>query len=1012
MSTTVTKYPGIITQNSGKNIRQFKDLNNLKNNSNSVAVTNGRIQGKNKTVNKPAKITCTNFGFNIPKGAEIKKIVVNYSHQKLEYTSKKIPNIQAPIFKLLNTGLSFASDTREYKGTTPTTTMPKNLSRTWDGKGTKFTKVATGITISNGIISGKGDLITTDAKGNVISKQSSNSGATKEINQYINKQTAYNYDLPTWDKINSNAFGISFDYPANANNYEGWLRLKFISISITYDVTKYSFNVKSTAKNIISTIVNAEITITNVNNTRYKPKLTLTLPENATLVRSWGHGTLKKNSNGTYDWSSGVQNPGAKAGYSTGLSATLYLELQFNTLGSSTLDIVEDLNNTHGEFAYETVAVTSNFLEEMGVIDPVADDGAMIGEIIYTPVNTDVEFCIKLPENYPNETVKLYSDGDVDVKISNTMYDGISLINPHEIPYSEFLENKCTIILKANETGVINLYLDEQSNSYATLKVIPQNLGNPAISVLKLTKSELNYMGDSYNYTVSSKIKVEVSNENLQYFHNYYRNFRIGVYNGPVPNDNSLPMYVFEKCTNWSTVITKFNEYEEKSVDFVYDKEYPVFIIVTGEFIGANPDKLLMYHTHPIIYESDEDFTDSCLLPTELPSILSVDDDCEVILPYLQSSNPFCFYNFEINEDFETGPSMAVKGIEYSCVLSCNEKIVVIATLRSPTGEYGSRSFFLEPGDEQIITIGGDFDLWGFNISDMVNLSQFELILQVSNSSITTNSPVEIKINTSSLTFYYINIEDELVTVKVNGEDLRWYKAFLQDTDAVPGFNSDVQYLKVDGTDKNEAVRQTIKEKEFILQFYIDGCNIYETTQLLKQLTALMTNNRESLKPTPNILEISTYPGEYWEFIIESVPDIDVEAANLEVKYKIIIPHGTSYSNNDTVTGAIGVVNGITKVNPRIVLNNIHSGTIEILEENSNQKFMINYPFTDADYVIIDCLNRRIYLADENGLDSDDDLLDITENYDYNSDWFILGGQYSFVSEDCHIDSVTYNERG
>ena len=68
-----TRYAGTITQ-SGNVL--FSDLKNLKNSNNSYA-TSGLLGGTNNP--QPARIVCSNFGFNIPTSAKITSIKIEYS---------------------------------------------------------------------------------------------------------------------------------------------------------------------------------------------------------------------------------------------------------------------------------------------------------------------------------------------------------------------------------------------------------------------------------------------------------------------------------------------------------------------------------------------------------------------------------------------------------------------------------------------------------------------------------------------------------------------------------------------------------------------------------------------------------------------------------------------------------------------------------------------------------------------------------------------------------------------
>ena len=113
----LTKYAGTVTQTTGGSYVSWSNLANIKNNTvSSWATSNGRIKGKNSSPNRPAPVMCTNFSFNLPTGAEVSKVTVEYRHRKEAYNGHT-PNIPAPTISLL--GVSGFSG----KGSAPTTTL-------------------------------------------------------------------------------------------------------------------------------------------------------------------------------------------------------------------------------------------------------------------------------------------------------------------------------------------------------------------------------------------------------------------------------------------------------------------------------------------------------------------------------------------------------------------------------------------------------------------------------------------------------------------------------------------------------------------------------------------------------------------------------------------------------------------------------------------------------------------------------------------------------------------------
>ena len=56
--------------------------------------------------------------------------------------------------------------------------------------------------------------------------------------------------------------------------------------------------------------------------------------------------------------------------------------------------------------------------------------------------------------------------------------------------------------------------------------------------------------------------------------------------------------------------------------------------------------------------------------------------------------------------------------------------------------------------------------------------------------------------------------------------------------------------------------------------------------------------------------------------------------------------------------------------------------------------------------IIINCITRTCSLVK-----SETEVVDISEGVDFNSDWFKIQGEFEFKSENCVIQTVTYNTR-
>ena len=110
--------------------KAWDDKNNLLGNS-GYAICNrtvSPIATASGTYNRPAPLELTGFGFQIPQGADIEKVIVHYSHKKITLSSSTAyPTFAGPVITLLNTGQSktgkavpttYTANTLEFTGVT------------------------------------------------------------------------------------------------------------------------------------------------------------------------------------------------------------------------------------------------------------------------------------------------------------------------------------------------------------------------------------------------------------------------------------------------------------------------------------------------------------------------------------------------------------------------------------------------------------------------------------------------------------------------------------------------------------------------------------------------------------------------------------------------------------------------------------------------------------------------------------------------------------------------------
>ena len=230
-----------ITYTSGGHYQTFTNLNNAKTVDNKYAECH--IHGKNATLNRPSILTFKNLKAQLPTGARVTEIKVELKHSKAEYNGKT-PNILAPYIDIVNGANFLYNDQKSFqkKAQAPTTTPKKN-------------------TVT------------------------------------FKKKIKYN-------DINDSNFGVHISYPTNANNNEGYLRIYWVRVTLTYKTSEYT--VKTTWLNGEYNGDDYEINveISNKNFTSYQPTLTITAEAGMSLKdkQITGGGTFTVVNASTYTY--------------------------------------------------------------------------------------------------------------------------------------------------------------------------------------------------------------------------------------------------------------------------------------------------------------------------------------------------------------------------------------------------------------------------------------------------------------------------------------------------------------------------------------------------------------------------------------------------------------------------------------------------------------------------------------------------------------------------------------
>ena len=947
---SLTKYAGSISQTTGGKFAQFSNLANMKNATNGSWATTANIKGKSGSPNRPSTLSFTGFGFGLPTGAEVSKVTVTYRHRKTGSVT-----IGAPTISLL--GVSGFSG----KGVAPSKTSMTTSTKSFTG-----------------------------------------SALTRTV-------------------VNSSSFGVKVDYPTNSGTGEGTISLSYVRVTVEYKVPSYTLSMKGTG-GYNHEKYTIQASISNKNLTSYSPSLTLTAPSGFSFESASGSGSYTKVNARTITW-----NP--KLSKSIG-TATLDMEFDVNVTypsGSSsysgTFTLVESLYSGSESFS---ATITERPPGDNPDVDPDVpiSDGGTGGVTEQTVINVISGEEFKLDIN--PITGDDYSIIDtVDLEFYNMGYDDISYDKIATkvqgsnnrilyMMYNDGLPVDGNWIITNPQYYKVDLTVNYNSSSGLHWKrlsfyinVIPQetDLTVPFFTILEPSEEEYNRLGSGYTYIAQADIKHTTTDTIGR---DWYKNNRIGVFNGPITN-STTEEDIFENTTNWSKATGGLNEYHNCECEFTYDEQYPLYILMTGDYPEAETygyDMGSIKYDTPCIVEKQvyNGREASGNYPVPINALLDNEEPSVITLAPNESTKGTILYDLPLEDDFGTNEDYAIRGIQVRADIDSTDNLVIYAKIHSPNGEIGQRSIILNGSEEEIV-IGDLGDLWGFTTLQLTSLDDWQLELSASN--LLNNGDSEIVFNNVNITFYLETVEKQQIRVTIDGEDIAYYGAFIEKVDIPEGLETDTSFLTIDGTDTNDAYRQNIREKKITIEFNLNNCDLQTSTNMLRQLTKLFVNEKDQYnRPIPKRLQFTHYPTDYFEYIMEEPFDVDTEITDYKVKATLTIPSGTSYSLDDTVTNTVGNANGLAAINPIIHFRPSDSN-IQIKETLSEQSFQMGYSGDWSDYVIeLDCDDRRVYLIKD-----EDTKVDISKYVDHNSDWFRLSGEFEFEGINCTILTVTFNER-
>lgn len=808
---------------------------------------------------------------------------------------------------------------------------------------------------------------------------------------------------PTPAQVNNSNFGVSIDYPTNTSSNNGAMKIGYCWIEITYTDLNFSINTKTVnnTEKYVGDSFDIEINLKNLSKTRidYNSQVNISLPAGLIFEsKVSGRGDFNKVDDNNYKWISSMGD---------NFESNVIMRVKCLTTGSKSIIFTESSTNI-------TTRLNTTISEDklnLDIIKPdfVVEDEEFILNIkasTLKPRLNTTQVYIQLPAQLIVNNFETNTNEDIFDENNNRF-----VWLPDTLTHSD---DVLKIYITPTQSGLYNYNIGTHTpftamESYS-LKVKPKSLTTPFFSKYTIPEEIKNRLGDNLVYTIISYIKMNILESDINLVEEYEYNYRLGIFNEPIPEDPAefTNEYILSNC-EFSDAVIEPNTLKEVTLSFKYNELNPLIIIFTGEYIESDARAFSIQYSNPIMVESEffNGIENPGLFPAPIRSLISNDDFGVTELLSLEKSNRIRLYDYVMG-GLETKDDLVIQGLTIHFNVNSNNACSLLVKIIAPNGKTGERSLNIgQETDEKMI--GGKFDLCGLDFEDYKDLDNLQIELVQLNP---FDHDTYLEINNIHLTFHYIDIPTYNTLCWVNGVDCRYYNMFIENIEIPAGTENDVKYLQVSGTDSNVAYRSNIDSKEVTILFHILGCDLEETTLFLERIAKLFRNERDELnKPIPNTLEVSHYPNRVWEFVQEGAIEAKSEFTNYEGEIELVIPSGTSRSKEAVVTNASGINDSIAKINPIIDIMPFED-EITIIEEISNQSFILRKTdLKNANIIKVNCMDRKVseYIKNEDGTFVEND---ITNAVDFESDWFIIQGEYRFTcGNGASIQSVQFYER-
>lgn len=553
----VRRTPHDVKQGKGGKYVQFSGVINLQDTkAGTYAVSQEPIQGKSSSFsNQPAPVTVSDFRCKIPSNAVVKKIVVHYRHSRRALCSKNKSNVPCG-----------ASDTSKRCN------IPAPI-------------------------------ISIPGQNNLFKKgQAPYAKINKKTYGKIADKVTFDTLLPA-SVVNSKDFGVKIEYYHNTNEEKGYLLLNYLYIDVYYDTPSFtlSANTANTKKVYNKQDYHLKVNLSDSNLTRKTTTVNITAPLGFTYKGTAGtmNGKITQISGRNLQWTPNMKNSNGAVEliFETNVSFAQGETSNNFDFHLSLPSITPMVQKTHTATIYkpspemETEEVEKDIFTDD---DTQTTSTKQVWGILNNSFLLSLELTPEEIETYSHEgelplSFRAYSG---ETSSSNWYYSNIDnetlsqlspsawrvIDNDDNYIFNDYFKvmnniGEYTLQVYAIVGGVIEQGMTEVMIRELKIRIKPQlnTLTDINYAILGLTEEELHRLGDGYNYTVQSNMKLDTSES---YVRDWYKNFRLGVFNNPIL-ENISTYYQYdnmEESFNGYISIPSYLSLEEASLQISADK--------------------------------------------------------------------------------------------------------------------------------------------------------------------------------------------------------------------------------------------------------------------------------------------------------------------------------------------------------------------------------------------------------------------------------------------------------